>query len=157
MKFILTDELGRLSRWLRILGFDTVVEKDKRSLVLKSLRDERIILTRDSKMARFTGTRILHIDSDFVEKQLAQVIDSLGIQIDQNKLFTLCILCDAELESVDKSSVREIVPKYVYETQDAFMKCPKCGKIYWQGSHWELVKKFLNNIKGQEAGDKGQG
>ena len=149
MKFILTDELGRLSRWLRILGFDAVMEKDKRSLVLKSLREDRIILTRDSKMSRFSGTRIVHVDSDFVEKQLAQVIKELNVQIEKDKLFTLCILCDEELVSVDKASVKDLVPAYVYETQDAFMKCPKCNKIYWQGSHWELVNKFLDNIEKQ--------
>jgi len=149
VKFILTDELGRLSRWLRILGFDAVMEKDKRSLVLKSLREDRIILTRDSKMSRFSGTRIVHVDSDFVEKQLAQVIKELNVQIEKDKLFTLCILCDEELVSVDKASVKDLVPAYVYETQDAFMKCPKCNKIYWQGSHWELVNKFLDNIEKQ--------
>lgn len=146
MKFLLTDELGRLARWLRILGFDAIIEKDKRNLVLQSLRDERIILTRDSKMSRFSGTRIVHVDSDFVEKQLAQVIKALNLQIEKDRLFTLCILCDEELAPVDKAEVKDLVPGYVYETQSKFMKCPKCRKIYWQGSHWELVQKFLDRL-----------
>ena len=70
MKFIVTDELGRLSRWLRILGFDTVLEKNRPNLIIRSLREGRIILTRDSKPFRFTGIGIVKINSDFVEEQL---------------------------------------------------------------------------------------
>jgi uncharacterized protein with PIN domain len=154
MKFILTDELGRLSRWLRILGFDTVVEKDKSSLVLRSLREDRIILTRDSKMSRFTGTRMVKVHSDFVEKQLAQVIHELGIKVEKDSLFKLCIICDEELVPAEKGSVKELVPAYVYQTQENFMKCPKCNRVYWQGSHWELVNKFLEELG---SGGKGQG
>jgi len=146
MKFILTDELGRLARWLRILGFDTVVEKDKRALVLRSLREDRVILTRDSKMSRFTGARMVKIASDFVEKQLAQAIHELGLKINKDDLFKLCIICDEELVPAEKTSVKELVPAYVYETQENFMKCPKCSRIYWQGSHWELVNKFLDEL-----------
>ena len=146
MKFILTDELGRLARWLRILGFDTVVEKDRRALVLRSLREDRVILTRDSKMSRFTGARMVKIASDFVEKQLAQAIHELGLKINKDDLFKLCIICDEELVPAEKASIKELVPAYVYETQENFMKCPKCSRIYWQGSHWELVNKFLDEL-----------
>ncbi len=144
MKFILTDELGRLSRWLRILGYDAVVEKDKKAVVIKSLRDDRIILTRDSKMSRFSGTRMVKIESDFVEEQLAQVIKELSVEVEKNKLFSLCVICDEPLEYVKKETVGDKVPKYVHDSQKIFMKCPKCGKIYWQGSHWELIREFLD-------------
>ncbi|MBN1526176.1 MAG: Mut7-C RNAse domain-containing protein [Candidatus Omnitrophica bacterium] len=147
MKFLLTDELGRLSKWLRILGFDTVVEKDKRALVLRSLREDRVVLTRDSKMSRFTGTRMVKVNSDFVEKQLAQVIHELGLKINKGDLFKLCIICDEELVPAEKASVKELVPPYVYQTQENFMRCPKCSRIYWQGSHWELVNKFLQELQ----------
>jgi uncharacterized protein with PIN domain len=147
MKFILTYELGRLSKWLRILGFDTIIEEDKRRLVIKSLREDRIILTRDSKMSRFTGTRIVKVKSDFIEEQLAQIMRELDLSIDINNIFKLCVLCNTRLEEIDKASVRERVPKYVFDTQRIFLRCPKCDKIYWQGTHWELVGKFLSRLK----------
>jgi hypothetical protein len=147
MKFIVTEELGRLSKWLRILGFDTKMGKDKARLVIESLREDRVILTRDSKMSRFTGMRIVKIASDFVEKQLTQVIKELGLEIDKDDLFTICVLCDEKLEECDRDSVKNKVPQYVFETQKVFMKCPKCEKIYWQGTHWALVGKFLDRVK----------
>jgi len=147
MRFILTGELGRLCKWLRILGYDTVLEKDNRVLVIKSLREERIILTRDTKMSRYTGTRMIKIKSDFVEEQLVQVVNELNLKIDKERLFTICVLCDENLEKVEKESVKDEVPPYVYDTQDLFMRCPRCKKVYWQGSHWALVKKFLEKLK----------
>ncbi len=147
MKFILTDELGRLSKWLRILGYDTAIEKDKRSIVIKSLKEEGIILTRDSKMSRFSGTRMVKITSDFVEEQLAQVIKELHLKIDKDKLFSVCVICDERLIPVGKEEAKDKVPEYVYKSHDLFMKCPRCDKIYWQGSHWQLVQKFLDKIK----------
>jgi hypothetical protein len=150
MKFILTDELGRLSKWLRILGFDAKVEKDRRALAVESLREDRIILTRDSKMSRFTGTRIVKIESDFVEEQLVQLFKKLGLSIDKNVLFTRCVLCNENLERVERDSIKRDVPKYVFEAQELFMRCPRCKKVYWRGSHWALVDKFLNSVKGQE-------
>jgi uncharacterized protein with PIN domain len=65
MRFILTPELGRLLRWLRILGFDAVLERDKRELIMKSLREDRVILTRDTALSVFAGTRKIRIESDY--------------------------------------------------------------------------------------------
>lgn len=146
MRFILTDELGRLSKWLRILGFDAEVEKDRAALVIKSLRDNRIILTRDSKMSRFTGTRMIRIEADFIEKQMEQVIKELDLKITKEDFFKICIICNEDLEEVEREAVKGKVPQYVYESHNSFMRCPKCKKIYWQGSHWDLVNKFLERI-----------
>jgi len=147
MKFIVTDELGRLLRWLRILGFDTVLEKNRAGLVIRSLREERIILTRDSKISRFTGIRTIKIDSDFVEEQLEQLIRKLNLKIDRNNIFSICILCNEALEPAGKNSVKGEVPEFVFETQENFTRCPKCGKIYWRGTHWALANKFLDRME----------
>jgi uncharacterized protein with PIN domain len=149
VKFIVTNELGRLATWLRILGYDTVFsQKRKAQLVVQSLKENRIILTRDSKMSRYSGVRIVPIESDFVEEQLKQVIATLDLAIDEKKLFTLCVRCDVPLEKVNKKNVKNNVPPYVYKTQQHFMRCPQCRKIYWQGTHWALAKKFLDTAKG---------
>lgn len=146
-KFIVTDELGRLSTWLRILGFDTSLEKNKRDLVIKSLREDRVILTRDSKMSRFTGIRMIKIESDFVEEQVAQIIKELNLKIDKNALFTRCVLCNEILEKAEKESVEKEVPLYVFQTQKLFMRCPKCKKVYWQGTHWTKVGEFFDKLR----------
>lgn len=151
MKFILTGELGRLATWLRILGFDTLVEKEKAKVVMESLREKRVILTRDSKMSRFTGTRMVNIKSDFVEEQIAQVLKELDLKIDRSQLFKICVLCNERLEETPKQGVEAVVPEYVFRTQDIFLRCPKCDKVYWQGTHWALVNKFLEKISPQST------
>ncbi len=149
MKFIVTEELGRLAKWLRIIGFDTLYygKADKRDLVLRSLREDRVIVTRNSAMSRFTGVRLLRLDTDFVEEQLERVLKGLNINVDRERLFSLCVVCNEKLEEADRESVKEQVAPYVFETQKAFMRCPACGRIYWKGTHWALVNRFLDKIK----------
>ena len=148
VKFITTKELGRLCKWLRIMGFDTSYFSgdEKRELVIESLRENRIILTRDSKMSVYSGIRMLHIKSDFVEEQVKQVITELKIKSEKNKFFTICVICNTMLKKIKKSSVEKKVPPYVYETQNNFMICPVCDKIYWQGTHWTNVGEFVDKL-----------
>lgn len=148
-KFIVTGELGRLARWLRILGFDCIFffREAKKDLVIESLREDRVILTRESRMSRFSGVRMVHIESDFVEEQLAQVIKSLHLKVDRKKIFTRCVECNTPITLVKKEDVKSKVPPYVYKTQEEFMNCPNCKKVYWKGTHWGLANKFLNGVK----------
>ncbi len=148
MKFILTKELGRLAKWLRIIGYDTVYYDgdDKAKLVILSLRDNRIILTRDSKMARFTGVKVVHFRDDEVEKQLEQAIKELNLEVSEEKTFTLCVDCNRPLCSVEKERIKNRVPPYVFKTQNEFKLCPACDKVFWKGTHWDLVKRFLKYV-----------
>ena len=148
MKFILTKELGRLAKWLRILGYDTVYynKDDKSKLVITSLRDRRVILTREAKMSRFTGVRIVHIKDDDIEKQLEQVVKELNLNIEEDKTFLRCVDCNEPLNNIKKKKVKDKVPPYVFKTQNEFKSCPACNKIFWKGTHWQLVKDFLKNV-----------
>lgn len=145
MKFILTKELGRLARWLRILGYDTIYydKDDKSRLIIISLRDRRVILTRDSKMSRFTGVRMFRITEDDVKKQLTQVVKELDLDIEEDKTFLRCVDCNEPLVDIKKNKVKDRVPPYVFKTQKEFKMCPACNKIFWKGTHWQLVKEFL--------------
>lgn len=148
-KFITTLELGRLTRWLRLLGFDCLFfdAGEKSNLIMKSLREKRIILSRDSKLSRRSGVGMIHVESDFVEEQLTQVIKSLRLKIDKNNMFTRCVECNTILKPIEKNKIRAEVPQHVYKVQEEFMKCGKCHKIYWKGTHWGLANKFLNKVK----------
>lgn len=145
MKFIATKELGRLCKWLRIMGYDTLYfpKAERRELIIKSLREERVILSRDSKMSVYSGIRMIHIKSDFVEEQVKQVVRELGIQPDRDRFFTICVICNMPLKDVKKEYVKDKVPPYVYTTQESFMKCDTCDRIYWQGTHWTNVAEFV--------------
>ena len=144
-KFIATFELGRLGRWLRLLGYDCDYFKEGRKgeLVIRSLREERVILTRETGMSRFSGTRMIRIKNDFVEDQLKQVLKTLRLKVNPEKLFTKCTLCNSSIKGIEKDKIKDRVPPYVYKTQNDFKICAKCRKIYWKGTHWKLAADFL--------------
>ncbi len=149
MKFILTKELGRLSKWLRILGFDTVYyNQDKpSSLIIQALRDERIILTRNQRLPQARGLKIVLIKNEKIKKQVAEILQTLKIVLEPEMMFSRCILCNTELVYITKDEVKDKVPEYVFNTQEDFLTCPQCNRIYWQGTHWGNVRKTLEEIK----------
>jgi len=147
-KFILTKELGRLVKWLRILGCDTVyfTAKNISSLIITALREDRIILTRNLRLNPATGTKMLKVKDDSVIEQLKQIIQELDLKLGEKDLFTRCIICNTGLSKIAKEKAAGKVPEYVFKTQEEFSWCPTCDKIYWSGTHWGNVKDTLKEI-----------
>ncbi len=148
MKLILTKELGRLSKWLRILGIDAAYFKQENhgSLIIQALRDNRIILTRNQKLPKSGGVKIVLVRGERIKEQIQEILKKLDIKPDAETIFTRCILCNEKLTDIDKGEVKDKVPEYVFNTQKDFITCPKCRRIYWQGTHWGNVQKILNEI-----------
>ena len=148
MKFVLTKELGRLVRWLRILGFDTVYFKsdNRGTLILEALREDRIIITRTKEKIGDLEKKTVVVTSNKLEEQLKEVITKLKLKINEDKMFTRCTVCNDILKEVKKEAIKEKIPEYVYKTQNLFMQCSGCRKVYWQGSHWGNVKKTIASL-----------
>jgi uncharacterized protein with PIN domain len=145
MRFILTKELGRLVKWLRILGFDAEYfeQGNSGSLIIRALREERIILTRNQRLPQARGLKIVLIRKEKIKEQLAEIMKSLHIRPDSAMMFSRCILCNEKLVAIAKKKVEDKVPAYVFATQKDFVTCPKCQRLYWQGTHWGNVKEAL--------------
>ena len=148
MKLILTKELGRLTKWLRILGFDAAYfnQDNLSSLIIQALRDERIILTRNQRLLRPGGIKIVLIQGERIKEQINEVFKKLDIQPNSEMMFSRCIICNVELMDIDKEKIKDKVPEYVFKTQDDFVTCLQCNRIYWQGTHWGNVVKTLKEI-----------
>ncbi len=148
MKFLATIELGRLGKWLRILGYDCAysTETNSGSLAIKSLQEDRIILTRNVRLGARAGFKVMRIKSDFVKEQLSQVLNDLRLSVSEEAMFTRCVICNLPLEDIEKKEAKDKVPQYVYETNNDFVKCQKCGRIYWHGTHWGNVREYLDGI-----------
>ena len=148
MKFILTKELGRLAKWLRILGFDTAYFKQDNpgSLIIESLRDSRTIVTRNSRMPKPKGIKVVLIEAEKIKEQMCEVLKKLDVKPDTKLMFSRCILCNEELLDIEKDKVKDKVPEYVFKTQGNFVTCPSCKRIYWSGTHWGNVQKTLDEI-----------
>ena len=148
MKFILTKELGRLAKWLRILGYDAqyFVEDNRSKLIITALREDRIILTRNRHIAKPMGIGLIDIKEDCIKKQIRQVMEELKLKPTQEAMFSRCTICNAPLEFIDKERVKAKVPEYVFKTQDKFFCCMSCERIYWQGTHWGNVQEVLKEV-----------
>ncbi len=152
--------LGKLAKWLRILGYDTVyiAGADDDDLVRMAVRDDRILLTRDRELCdrRMIRTRCVFVDWGTTKQQVRQVMSELGLHIDPKKLFTRCAVCNSEVVPLDKSEVEGRVPPYVFQTQTEFGYCPVCDKIYWHGTHVDHVLEALNTEDANNAGSDTQ-
>lgn len=148
VKFVVTNELGRLCRWLRLLGYDALyyTSPNRSALIVAALRDARVILTRDAKVSTHRGARVIKIKSDKVKEQLGQVIKTLRLKPDEKKMFCRCIICNEELVKLARDLVKGKVPEYVFKTQENFVGCPACQRTYWAGTHWGNAKRYLDSI-----------
>ncbi|MBD3426932.1 MAG: hypothetical protein GF409_06855 [Candidatus Omnitrophica bacterium] len=153
-KFIVTKELGKLAKWLRILGYDSVYYRDSdvAGLVIRALREKRILLTRQADLEKYKGIKDVIIEHDHVEDQLEQVTGSLGLSFSEEDMFRICVECNSPLEPVEKEKVKGRVPEYVYRTHKQFKQCPECDKIFWKGSHWDMVTGWLEKHGIEEQG-----
>ncbi|MEM3059343.1 MAG: Mut7-C RNAse domain-containing protein [Methanomassiliicoccales archaeon] len=144
VRFATDEMLGSLSRWLRILGYDTEYLKGMKDEEIEAfvLSEERVLLTRDKDLARRLRRRALCIKSDEIRDQLQQVIIEFDLKI--NGEFTRCTLCNGELREVPIVEVEKEVPQGVILNTTEFYRCNRCGKIYWKGSHWNNIMKQLN-------------
>ena len=151
-KFLVDFMCGRLAKWLRILGYDTEFFKEhsRSKILMQSLQQQRIILTRDTKLSSKKAYKILLIKSDKIRQQIKQVLKELNLKIDKEKFFTICSICNKKVLPADKESIKSFVPAYIYETQNEFYQCPQCKRIYWQGSHLELFNKEIEEILGKK-------
>lgn len=151
-KFIVDVNAAKLARWLRIIGYDALLftEIDDGLMVKIAYRQNRIILTRDGQLLKrhlITSGKIkaMLIKSEEPKAQLCQVVKQL--KLDYNfKPFTLCLECNQRLMRKPKEQIQDRIPPRVYQTQDTYMECPVCHRIYWKGTHWEAMKRELETL-----------
>lgn len=144
MNFIADSMLGRLAKWLRALGFDTLYQSRYRSGEIQHhIAEGRIFLTRKAELAN-TYPSAIYIHSDHVGEQLAQ-LKAKGLLSPPASPFTRCLRCNALLAKADTNSARQKVPDYVlYESASAIKHCPFCGRYYWPGTHRQRMEKQLH-------------
>jgi uncharacterized protein with PIN domain len=144
VKFVADVMVGRLARWLRVLGFDVVYSNAfEDAEILRIARAEnRIILTRDTGFAaRCRELELIFIVHDDYRSQVRQVVAALDLQ--EFRVLSRCIECNTPLKRVEKDDVFERVPPYVYLTQDRFAACPSCQRVYWHGTHADEILKRI--------------
>ena len=148
LRFLADANVGRVARWLRAYGYDAeyAPELDDGALVTRALGEGRVLLTRDAELMRRRpvvggAVRTVLLESDRVAEQLGQVVRELALE--GERALTRCLECNVELEPCLKSEVLRRLPPHVRATQSDFSECPRCGRVYWPGSHWRRMRERL--------------
>ncbi len=139
MKFLLDSMLGRLAKWLRIMGHDTHYQKSyKMSQLYGLIKEERVFITRDSKRANIIGGILLK--SDKIEDQVLELKSKIDLRSDPNEWFSRCIICNTKLKKADPQYAKDEVPEYVFiQNREKIKFCPCCNRFYWPGTHREKM------------------
>jgi uncharacterized protein with PIN domain len=153
MIFVADCMLGRLARWLRVLGFDVLyfprIADD--ALLAVARREGRVLLTRDKGLCERTGGHpALLVASEKWEEQLVQVLLTFGLK-DSVAPHTRCLDCNAPLKPVPKDRARNLAAPFVVERADGLALCPACGRVFWKGSHADdmdaRIRKILKRLE----------
>jgi uncharacterized protein with PIN domain len=137
--------LGKLVKWLRLMGFDTVFESDTTADDFRAFNAaDRIYLTRMRRRDdRIPADRLVRVDADDVDRQLMQIVSRLNLSSSMLAPFSRCLRCNEELVGASRSIAAGAVPDYIWQTQTVFRQCPRCRRIFWPGSHVERSRRRL--------------
>jgi uncharacterized protein with PIN domain/sulfur carrier protein ThiS len=147
VRFLADAHLGRLARDLRILGFDSRYESvlADRKLVEISVEERRVLLTRDRELLMHRDlTHGIYVRGDRPREQLAYLVERLDLR-ESCRPFTRCLRCNGELLPVEREEISEKVPPPVAQRHADFLSCPGCGRIYWRGTHWNRMKRWVQH------------
>lgn len=140
--------LGRLAHWVRALGYDAVYlgPADDQYLLRLCREEDRILVTRDVKLAQAAAARGCLVRADRVREQLAEVVRRLTLEAPRDDWLSRCLECNTLLARRAGDAVGDRVPPRIRATHSEFWACPGCGKVYWAGSHAERILECLHRV-----------
>ena len=148
-RFVADVHLGALARYLRLLGFDTIYRNDLGDAELARLTTHRrrILLTREvGLLKRKSVVRGHWLRSHDSEAQLAEVVRALQLQR-MLRPFTRCMECNGRLQPISRAAVRGGVPDRVHRRFRAFLRCSRCRRIYWRGTHFTRLRRLVMAVR----------
>ena len=146
-KFIADCHLGKLAKYLRIMGFDTLffphIEDD--DLIILANEENRIILTRDRELSQRKNAPVLFLEPTDTKEQLKTLIKHYKLK-EHPAPFSRCIICNTPLQVIQKEKIAERLPEKVKKHFNYFEYCPACDRVYWQGDHYRHMMEFLEQV-----------
>lgn len=149
MKLLCDSMLGRLVKYLRLLGIDTLYSNSKIfEIKIELAREEgRVFLSRDTRLLRMKNLPSFYfVRSNFPEEQIYEVIKGLKIDISEFKPFSRCLRCNTQISPIEKEKIIGRIPEYVMRTQQSFSYCAGCDSVYWKATHYERMIRVVNTI-----------
>ncbi len=148
MKFVVDCMLGKLAKWLKILGFDAVffskIEDD--ALLEIAKKENRILLTRDTGLVeKSKKEKSLFIESENWRSQVEQVLDNFALwpDVDPN---SRCIECNVRIKDLPREKAKNLVTPFIFENAETFALCPNCGRVFWRGTHLKDMETKISDF-----------
>lgn len=157
MDFVVDGMLGRLSRWLRLLGCDVKYYNDllDDELLIVADKENRALLTHDLVLfqrANAKGLKAFFVEGEDEAEKLASVAQHFNISLEIDMAVSRCPICGASLYSSSKDAISTKVFVGTLKHYDEFWVCNGCGKVYWKGRHWEKITQTINKAKNLKEG-----
>ena len=152
MKFLVDSMLGKLARWLRMLGHDVTynVELNDNELLEMAKKEKRVLLTKDLELyqrAIAKNIDALYVEGKSESERLAEVAKRYGLELDIDMEKSHCPVCNTKLKGTPKDQLSNEIEKNTFIYYDKFWKCPHCGQVYWQGAHWKQITGTLKDAQ----------
>ncbi len=151
-KFLADHMNGDIARWLRIMGFDCEYPPPAATddeILAQADRESRVVITSDRELysrARRRGLNAVLLVDAPLEQKIAKILKDLHIETLYGTLSPRCTACNGELERVHTLDVRDQLPKKLMRTFRYIHRCKRCGRLYWEGTHWKNIKETLRKI-----------
>jgi uncharacterized protein with PIN domain len=153
MKFLVDGMLGKLTKWLRLMGYDAKYSlfPDK-TLITEAIKENRVLLTSDIALYREAvaqGVEAYLVKGRNEIERIAELAKKFNLKIEVNAESSRCPLCGSNLTKIDKMLIKEMVPTQTFNFYNEFFICTNqnCRKIYWRGSHWKKINEVLLQAK----------
>ena len=152
MKFVVDGMLGKLTRWLRMLGHNVEYSctLDDSQLIQVAKKEKRTLLTRDLMLyqqATAKGVDTFYLNGKTEAERLAQLAKRFRIKLEIDMKTSRCPKCNTRVKPIPKEEVVNEIEKNTFSHYNEFWKCPKCRKTYWQGAHWTRIRETLEEAQ----------
>ena len=157
--FVADAMLGKLTRWLRLLGAKVFFSESKNGdeAIKRAMKEKAVLLTRNEALAAKAGdyaqTMLFKTNDSF--QQLRTVMKKFGLKAESSPSFALCPKCGGKIKRIAKAKVKRKVFPRVFKQQKRFWECGQCKQIYWKGSHYarigDRLKKLNNTLRNRNS------
>lgn len=147
-RFIADAHLGGLAQLLRLAGFDTLYDNHYADAAIEAIAhdEHRIVLTRDRELLkRRTITHGCYVRALKPQMQLRELFERLDLTRSAQP-FRLCLMCNAPLRRIAKESVGDRAPEGVLQRHSQFVTCDVCGRVFWEGTHWQQMRRLIDGV-----------
>ena len=159
LKFITDGMLGKLTRWLRILGHDVEYtgSMDDKELIQEAKKESRVLLTRDVELYRQAiakGAEAFLIEDPKQTANLASLAKRFKLKLEVNVKISHCPKCNGTIRIASKTEIADRIPVTTSSNYDEFWQCQQCGQAYWRGAHWNRIERTLEEARKALAAHK---